>query len=247
VIIPVWQPLFSSSHQIAKTTGKSRGEPATHTGTLDPLAQGVLIVLTGEDRFLKGQLNWPKTYEFQILWGVQTDSGDQLGIISESTPTEVSTQELETILSRFPTEYEQRIPDFSARRWKGQSAFDSAKRQDELPLKTRQVSLNSLTILHHETLSYDEVLAQQQKNVSQVEGDFRQEDILRNWQETFKSLPASTFFTITNHSVEVSPGTYIRQLVQDIAARVGVPATTWSIARTKNGQYDREKTLSYIK
>ena len=45
MVIPIYQPLGASTHQIAKRIGEKYGEKATHTGTLDPLAEGVVIVL----------------------------------------------------------------------------------------------------------------------------------------------------------------------------------------------------------
>lgn len=84
MIIPVYQPLGSSTHVLAQKVGKIYNSKATHTGTLDPMADGVILVLTGKDRFDKQiHTDAQKTYHFSILWGVQTDSLDLLGLIKK--------------------------------------------------------------------------------------------------------------------------------------------------------------------
>lgn len=240
MIFPVWQPLFSSSHRLAAQWSEELGEPVTHTGTLDPIAQGVLVLLTGEDRFAKGEFSdWNKTYEFSVLWGVQTDSGDQMGLITRLGPTLSSAEDLKSTLASFPVEYEQRIPDFSARRWNGASGFDAAKHQQEIEPKTRLVRIDGLALLGSEVLSREQIKSTQHSIVSAVTGDFRQADILGQWQQT--EFIGDTFL-ITHHVVQTSPGTYIRQLVQDFAEQVGVCATTWAITRTQNGPYEKLDT-----
>ncbi len=236
MIFPVWQPLFSSSHGLSQKIGEILGEKATHTGTLDPLAEGVLVVLTGEDRFAKGSLqDWYKTYDFEILWGVQTDSGDTLGIpkIGEilSFPSE-----LETILQKFPQKYDQKIPSFSARRIDGQSSFDFAKNGQDFPTQTRTVSTALEKNFLQSSLPWSEVQNEVQRRCQQVQGNFRQTEIAHSWNEL--DVSEQSTFSLTRHTVVASPRTYVRQLVQDMAELCGRPATTWSITRTKNGPYE---------
>lgn len=240
MIIPIWQNLFESSHLLAKRVGEEQGVPATHTGTLDPMAQGVLVVLTGEDRYKKGSFeDWTKEYTFSILWGVQTDSGDRLGLIQQLNTKRPHASSLSDICERFPTEYEQRIPDFSARRWKGGSAFDQGKLGVDLPVKTKRVTLSALSCTQVSEISKKDLLSEHALTVQEVQGNFRQTQIIENWQDTLKDLPESTTFLLSNHRVTTSVGTYIRQLTQDIAVQVGTSATTWEITRTRNGPYSK--------
>ncbi len=102
MIIPVYKPLGSSTHLLAKKTGDIYQTKATHTGTLDPMANGVVVVLTAEDRFKKSKLaNWKKTYEFEILWGATTDSHDLLGLITQTSQAPVDLKKLEEALHNF--------------------------------------------------------------------------------------------------------------------------------------------------
>lgn len=231
MVIATWQPEASSTHRIAAQASKVLSEPVTHTGTLDPLASGVVVLLSGEDRFAKGHLDWEKTYSFSILWGVATDSGDGMGLITD-TGRSVCT-ELTAVLQDFPREYAQRIPDFSARRVQGSSAFSRAREKQTVSPRSRMVTLSSISVDDQQYLSADEVLRIQQQRVAAVSGDFRQAEIIDDWQQQLLTQQ----YLCTSHTVTTAPGFYVRQLTQDIAARVGTPACTWSITRTQNGPF----------
>src|SRR5690606_23625088 len=124
MIIPVYKPLGASTHQLAQTVGEHFGEKATHTGTLDPLAEGVVIVLTGPDRFRNSELSdWRKTYQFTVLFGVSTDSHDLLGLptaVCQTAPrVAVIENHLPAILSKLQAATTQVTPAFSAKRFQG--------------------------------------------------------------------------------------------------------------------------------
>lgn len=245
MIFPIWQPLFSSSHLLAHSIGEELGEKATHTGTLDPLAEGVVVILTGEDRLAKEHLqDWDKEYVFEILWGISTDTGDLMGMIRDMRlgveTSDISN--LENVVHGFQPEYEQAVPDFSARRWQGKSSFDFARDVKQIPVKTRKVEVMEVEILSHEKKSRQDVLALQQRKVAAVQGDFRQEEILEDWRKKFGELESAgkSEFLVSKLQVVSSSGFYVRQFIQDVARQVGLPALAFSIVRTKNGPFERE-------
>ena len=238
MIFPVWQSLGGSTHLLAQACGATLRETTTHTGTLDPMAEGVVVVLTGGDRFAKGQLqDWKKTYHFSILWGVRTDSLDRLGIVTAYSAQTLALERIIKTVAQFPQTYLQTTPKFSAQRWKGRSGFDVAKAGQSFIQKTREVKLSERMMLGAEFLRSDQVLEQHHAAVTRVVGDFRQNEVEASWNA---SLPDSVQCLITHHSVITSPGTYIRQLVQDLADTLQTPATTWSITRVKNGPYEKQ-------
>ena len=77
--------------------GASRAlrEKMTYAGRLDPLAEGVMLVVTGEDIARKDEfLNLAKTYEVEVLFGLATDTGDVLGLVTELLPAELRIEEV---------------------------------------------------------------------------------------------------------------------------------------------------------
>jgi len=237
MIFPIWQPLFSSSHLLVESIGVELGEKATHTGTLDPLAEGVLVILTGEERLAKEHLqDWDKKYEFEILWGVATDSGDLLGKIRDERVMEDIgfLGELEKAVAGF-------LPDFSARRWQGKSAFEYAQEDQKIPEKLRRVKLFEAELMSLKNVRRDEVFALQQEKVASVTGEFRQEEILEDWRGKFaEGLGDSEVLYVSSIRVVSSGGFYVRQFIQDVAEKVGVPTLALSIVRTRNGPFGRE-------
>lgn len=240
MIFPVWQSLGQSTHALAQRAAQLTGEKATHTGTLDPMAEGVVVILTGEGRFAKGSLDWQKTYRFSILWGVQTDSLDQLGLISTVANTSPGIERIQQAAQAFPSAYLQTTPAFSALRHQGKSGFELARAELPIPLKKRAVHVGQISVESWQHISGADLLAQHEEHISHVHGDFRQSMIAENWQNT---LPKRHDFLVSSHRVTATPGTYIRQLVQDLAASVNLTATTWSITREKNGPYEQQDCI----
>lgn len=235
MIVPLYQPQGSSSHLLAKAYGDSIGEKATHTGTLDPMAEGVLIVLTGEDRYLKGELSdWHKHYQFEILWGVSTDSLDLLGLVTKIKEffVEEITERLQLELNDLVGEYHQKMPKFSAKRMLGKSAFDLAKEGIEVEQSFNEVELYSARVLGHKEVDGEELADVIEQKVDKVQGDFRQEDVIKGWQKIMKGK-----YFISTVEIETSKRFYVRALVRDLSKKLEIPATTFSIVRTQNGGY----------
>jgi tRNA pseudouridine55 synthase len=241
MIIPVYKPLGASSHQLAARIGAERGEKATHTGTLDPMAEGVLVVLTGEDRFRKQELSaTKKEYHFQIVFGISTDSHDLLGVpttVTTSIPQKkVLEKKLTSILSQMLGETTQRQPIFSAGREGGKSYFELGKQQ-RVPKKIKEndITLYSLDCKKMVEVQKETIMRYHKKALSTVSGDFRQEEIREAWESHSDALPKQLL--LAECTATVSKRTYIRGIVRDISQALQLPATTYSIIRTKNGQF----------
>lgn len=227
MIIPIYQPLGSSTHLLAQKVGKMYKTKATHTGTLDPMAEGVVIVLTDEDRFLKSILSdWQKKYEFQILWGVSTDTHDLLGLIEDTTPTaQPNFKNLKEIQAHFVGEQRQEIPTFSAKR-----------SQD-----TQYSNITIFDLKHNDTqlIPAHSIIDQLNQVIPKLTHDFRQEAILKKWQRWFKTLPDRdrTSLLVTTHTATTSKRAYVRGLVRDLSKKMSIPATTFHINRIANGPH----------
>ena len=119
-----------------------------HTGTLDPLATGVLVCLIGRYTKLVSLItSYDKEYIFEIKLGVKTDTGDSTGIIIATDTNEVSASKLKEVVSSFPKEYDQEVPIYSAVKINGKKLYEYAREKIDITLPTRNVNIYSLELL----------------------------------------------------------------------------------------------------
>ena len=119
-----------------------------HTGTLDPLATGVLVLCVGiATRLAEYIQDLPKTYLSRFRLGVVSDTDDAAGIITETDQPIVPTlEEIQEHLKGFVGEIEQTPPSYSAARIEGQRAYDRARRGQEVLLESRIVRVDHIEI-----------------------------------------------------------------------------------------------------
>ncbi|MEO0419058.1 MAG: tRNA pseudouridine(55) synthase TruB [Pseudomonadota bacterium] len=118
-----------------------------HGGTLDPLAEGVLPIALGEATKLAGRmLDASKIYDFTIRFGEETDTLDTEGEVIECSDVIPSCAEVEAVLPPFTGAIEQVPPAYSALKVDGKRAYELARAGEEVTLKTRAVTIHSLTI-----------------------------------------------------------------------------------------------------
>jgi tRNA pseudouridine55 synthase len=121
---------------------------AGHTGTLDPMATGLLPLCFGEaTKFSADLLDADKTYEADILFGATTDTGDSDGTILQRRPVAFGRQDLEAALLRFRGRISQIPPMYSALKRDGQPLYRLARQGIEVERKAREVTINELELL----------------------------------------------------------------------------------------------------
>jgi tRNA pseudouridine55 synthase len=145
---------------IVKRALRETGEPKTkvgHGGTLDPLASGILPIALGEATKLAGRmLDATKTYDFTIRFGQETDTLDLEGKTIATSVARPTRADLEAVLPRFTGSIEQVPPAFSALKVDGQRAYDLARAGKDVELKSRSVTVLSLTARHPRFRTKDE-------------------------------------------------------------------------------------------
>jgi tRNA pseudouridine55 synthase len=238
MIIPIYKPYGESTHLLAHRVGKLTDEKATHTGTLDPAAEGVVVVLTGSDRFEKQKFsNLPKKYVAEILLGISTDTHDLIGIPlnEQASQIDIGDADINASLQTLVGSYAQQQPDFSAKRIHGRSYFDLAKEGKVLEKFENSITIHSLDLLSSIKVDIDAVKSHQSSRLQQISGEFRQQEIAQAWHAV--SIPSKIPLPIITISVSCSKRTYIRALVRDLSTSLGVPAVLYSLVRTKNGPY----------
>jgi tRNA pseudouridine55 synthase len=130
-----------------------RAERAGHTGTLDPLATGLLPVLFGEaTKFGAELLEADKRYRASIVLGVRTSTGDAEGDVIERQPVAVDRIALDAVLRRFVGRIAQTPPMYSALKHAGRPLYDYARAGQTVERTVRTVIVHALTV---ETFSAD--------------------------------------------------------------------------------------------
>ena len=124
---------------------------AGHTGTLDPMATGLLPLCFGEaTKFSADLLGADKTYEADILFGITTDTGDADGTVSQQRPVDFDRHDLETALQRFRGPINQVPPMYSALKRDGKPLYQLARQGIEVERSPRAVTINELLLLGFE-------------------------------------------------------------------------------------------------
>ena len=219
-------------------------KPITYAGRLDPLAEGLLLVLSGEKILEKDKyLNLPKCYTFDLLWGIETDTLDVLGISRGGNPNVPGESEVLTVL-KLSGIFEQSYPAYSSKAVAGKPLFMWAKegKLGKIKIPKHQVEIFNASFISRRTVSGEELLKDIISKISLVVGDFRQKEIIEKWKEVLGRKQEREFI-IDTISMEVSSGFYIRQFAQDIAKIFGTIATIFHIKRTKVGDFGIENCL----
>jgi tRNA pseudouridine55 synthase len=143
------KPVGLTSHDVVQIVRRGTGiRRAGHTGTLDPRASGVLVVLLGPAVRLSEFISASdKRYQATIRLGSRTDTYDSEGIPSEEMPVDISEEEFIELINGFEGESEQVPPPYSAVKVKGQKAYDLARKGEEVDLEPRIINVYNLDLL----------------------------------------------------------------------------------------------------
>lgn len=119
-----------------------------HTGTLDPLATGVLILCLGKYTKLVQELtSEEKEYVAVMKLGYLTDTLDVTGTILKEKKVQVSQERICSVFQNFPKEYWQTVPLYSAVKINGKKLYEYARENEEVELPKRKVQIKNLEIL----------------------------------------------------------------------------------------------------
>ena len=121
-----------------------------HSGTLDPFATGLLIIAIGRDytKQLNELINLDKCYDAEITFGIETDSYDIDGTITNeySRPINLTIEDITTNLNSFKGEIQQIPPAFSAKKINGVPAYKLARKGEQTNLKSNQVTIHKIAL-----------------------------------------------------------------------------------------------------
>ena len=187
---------WTSFDVIAKLRGILGTRKLGHSGTLDPMATGVLPVFCGgASKAVDLQLDHTKAYRAVLKLGARTDTGDVTGTVLETAPVTAGEKELLEVLPQFVGAQMQMPPMYSAVKINGQPLYKMARQGIEVERKARPIEIFSLE---------------------------------------YGGSPAENEYELT---VRCSKGTYIRVLLEEIAAAMGQKGTMSALRRVAAGVY----------
>lgn len=238
--------------RFAKKSSELKGEKMTYLGRLDPLAEGVLLMASGEDVKKKEEfLGLDKEYDFVSIFGFATDTYDVLGkIMRVEELHELLESDVRKVAMIYEGEREQKYPKYSskmiARNRKTVSVPKMLRmsHSNDLPAtdEVKKITIYKIQFRGLDSLNSKELFGRLLMDISKVTGDFRQHEILTLWKEILLNGKSRDYF-IGKFNARVSSGTYIRGLVNDIGNTLGCGATTLSIKRTRVGDYKIEDSI----
>jgi len=144
------KPVGMTSHDVVQAIRNGTGlRRAGHTGTLDPRASGVLVILVGPAVRLSEYVSASdKRYQAIIRLGGSTDTFDAEGKVTLSKdPLNVTEEQFDKALQTFVGEIEQTPPPYSAVKVQGRKAYEMARQGEEVDLTPRKITVHHLEIL----------------------------------------------------------------------------------------------------
>ncbi|BBN94269.1 tRNA pseudouridine synthase B [Deinococcus grandis] len=234
-VIAVDKPLNLTSHDVVNRARRARGTKRVgHTGTLDPLATGVLVLCVDDStkvvQFMEAD---SKEYLAWISLGAGTPTLDAEGPVEEVAEVPMlDAARVQELLNTFTGPQAQVPPQYSAIQVGGQRAYAVARAGGALDLPARNVVIHSLDLLG----VYLSVDAAPRTFDPQ---DWTPTDpSSAETGHTFTLPPALGEYPTLLVRASVGSGTYLRSLARDVGAALGVPAHLGGLVRTRVGRYD---------
>ena len=237
-VIAVDKPLNLTSHDVVNRARRLRGTKRVgHTGTLDPLATGVLVLCVDDStKVVQFMEHDSKDYLAWISLGAGTPTLDAEGPVEEQTAmsgwiesirdNSESLEDIEATLASFVGLQKQIPPQYSAIQVGGQRAYAVARAGGEIDLPARDIVIHDLELLGV---------------YGSVQDAPRTFDPV-NWTPGSEGMtftlpePLGVFPTLLVRA-SVGSGTYLRSLARDVGAALGVPAHLGGLVRTRVGRY----------
>lgn len=224
--------------------------PLAYAGRLDPMASGKLLVLIGEE--CKNQEYYhglDKEYNFQVLFGIGSDTGDVLGLVEacdeqSSVSLDAVVHAANSLVGPITLPY----PHFSARTVLGKPlhVWTLENRLHEIDVPTKTSTVYALKVRDIDTYPIEQIYTATIEKIntiptvteeSKVLGrDFRRTEVREHWHKILMEHKYHRY-AIAELTCVASSGTYMRSLAEEIAKRLNTCGLAYSIHRTKIGRY----------
>jgi tRNA pseudouridine55 synthase len=229
------KPLHLTSHDAVEEARKRLGTRRVgHTGTLDPLATGLLLLVSEESTklvpFLSGE---DKEYIAWVSFGGTTPTLDAEGPVSEEAPVRFDRKDLEAALQSFLGVKEQIPPLYSAIKVKGKRAYEAAREGKPLELGPRPARYLEVELLALDPEPTPHPIAPSAKGWRLAEKGGRKVEL---------PPPLGPYPTAVIRLV-VGPGTYVRAFARDLGEKLKTKAFLSGLVRTRIGKVGLERAV----
>lgn len=213
----------------------------SYAGRLDPMAEGMLLLLVGDENKKRQEYQvLKKTYCAQVIFGITTDSFDGMGMIqSVARDSVLDRVQIKQNILALVGKQNQFYPPFSSKVVNGKPLYWWARenRLDEIKLPSKEIEIFSVRNIVLIEKNGMEIARSIIEKIQRVKGEFRQNTIIESW-DTFEREYKNQAFFCVEFEVEVSSGTYIRQIASDLGNALGTGAFLFSLVRTKIGHLE---------
>lgn len=243
---PVGATPLESINALKRVKPELASVPLTYAGRLDPMAEGLLIILCGNAIKRKTEfLNLPKTYTATIMLGIETDSYDILGIpVNPHFGFTLNKNKALEVITELVGNHEYTLPPYASVPVHGKPLHWWARqgRLHEITIPKRifkidKAKLDTITVTSLITLwNYIE------QAISRVRGDFRQQAILSAWRKNI-SKTITPDITTLEVTITCGSGTYIRSIAHELGKQIGTHAILLKLVRTSIGPYKLQDAI----
>jgi len=150
-ILLINKPSGITSRDVVNTISKKlQTRKVGHTGTLDPLATGVLVICVGKaTKLVKYLTDTYKEYEAEVMLGIKTDTADITGKVLKEESVIKSKEEIENALKEMQGTYLQTVPIYSAVKVEGKKLYEYARENIQVELPKRNVEIKNIDLLDY--------------------------------------------------------------------------------------------------
>ena len=225
-----------TSHDVVAIIRKKLGiKKVGHTGTLDPMATGVLPVAIGNaTRFIEYLDKDAKTYVAGVKLGIMTDTLDVWGeSVRDSrniNKIDFDTELIIKTIQKFKGVIEQEPPMYSAIKVDGKKLYEYARKEEEVEIPKRKIKIFDIEYIDKGNKKYLEELTGIRTELTGIADD---PSSMIAGTKNIRPDDESDFYI----RVECSRGTYVRSLIRDIGRELGTDAVMSYLVRTKSGEF----------
>jgi len=233
------ETLFETLERFRLKYSEYQDSKITYAGRLDPMAEGLMILLIDDDVHRKDEfIKLDKVYEVDFILGVCTDTYDILGLVNNNKEQEIIENNVKKQIAELENITSQEYPAYSSKTVNGKALWQWARERKLSEINTPRIDISifDAKYIGLKLLSKTELQDHILKSIKKVSGDFRQKEIMRLWNNYFLTSKR-TSYQIYTMRVHASSGTYMRSLVHTIGKKTGIGATTVRINRIQVGEY----------